>query len=91
MEEGKRRAFIKQQATARKKEGIGPSNSSIKRKPLDKIDRLPKKPKVIVGSSGVTLIEAKLPPSPIHGKGKGLMTGQGPIVEKCLVLLREDP
>ena len=35
--------------------------------------------------------EGKLPPLPVHGKGKGLMTGQVPGDEKCLILLREDP
>ena len=74
MEESKRRAYIKQQAAARKKEGMGPSNLSIKRKPLDKTDRPPKKPKVMVRFGKVTPTEAKLPP-PVHGKGKGLMTG----------------
>lgn len=90
MEKGKRRAFIKQQAAARKKEGMGPSNSSIKRKLLDKTDRQPKKPKVTVGSGRVTPIEAKLPPPPVHGKGKGFMTCQGPVDKKCPVLLHED-
>lgn len=55
MEESKRRAYIKQQAAARKKEGMGPSNSSIKRKLLDKTDRQPKKPKVTVGSGRLLL------------------------------------
>ena len=60
---------------ARKKEGTSLSNPSIKRKPSDKIDRLPKKSKVVVGSAGVTPDEGKLTPLHIHGKGKGLMTG----------------
>jgi len=74
----RRRAYIKQQAAAQKKEGTSPSNLSIKRKPLDETDRLLKKPKVAVGSVGVTPEEGKLPPPPIQEKGKGLMTGQDP-------------
>ena len=84
-------AYIKQQAAAQKKEGTGPCNPSIKRKPLDKIDCLPKKPKVPVRSTRVTPKEGKLPPPPVHRKGKGLMTGQDPVTEKRPVLLREDP
>ena len=56
--------------------GTGLVNPFTKRKPLDKIDRLPKKPKVVTGS---TIEETpdlnKLPPSPRLGKGKGVMTG----------------
>ena len=74
MKDGRRRAYIKQQAAARKKEGTGPSNPSVKRKSSDKIDCMSKKPKVGVRSARVTLEEGKLPPPPIHGKGKGLMT-----------------
>ena len=92
MEDGRRRAYIKYQAAARKKEGIGLSNPSTKRKPLDKTNRPPKKPKVTVRSIGVTPTETKLPPTPpVHGKGKGSMTSQGPADEKCPVLLHEDP
>ena len=58
----------------RKNEGTGPSNPSIKRKPLDKTDHPPKKPKVTVRSVGVTPIETKLPPPLAQGKCKGLMT-----------------
>ena len=76
MEDEMRRAYIKQQATARKKEETGPSNPSIKRKPLDKTDRPPKTPKVMVRSVKVTPTEAKLAPPPVHGMGKGLMTGR---------------
>ena len=43
MEDRRRRAYIKQQTATRKKEGMGPST---KRKPVDKIDHPPKKPKV---------------------------------------------
>ena len=53
MEDGKRRAYISQQAAIRvkkqKDEGVpskrtGPVNPFTKRKPSDKIDCLPKKP-----------------------------------------------
>ena len=53
MEDCKRRAYIKQQATTKKKQeggqnlkGMGMANPSTKRKPLEKTDRLAKKPKV---------------------------------------------
>ena len=75
----------------RKREGTGLSNPSTKRKPLDKTDCPPKKPKVMVRPIVVTPTETKLPPLPVHGKGKGLMMGQGPINEKRPVLLRKDP
>ena len=75
MEDERRRAYIKQQAAAQK-EGTSPSNPSIKRKPLDKTDRQPKTPKVMVRSVKVTPTEAKLAPPPVHGMGKGLMTGR---------------
>ena len=68
MEDGRRRVYIKQQAAARKKEGTDLSNLSMKRKPLDKTDRPPKKPKVMVGSVRV-ILKAKLHPLPIHEKG----------------------
>lgn len=90
MEDRRRKAYIKQQATVRRKEGTGPSNLSMKRKLLAKTDRTPKKPKVMVRSVGV-ILEAKLPPPPVHGKGKGLMIGKGPVNEKCPILLRKDP
>ena len=71
--------------------GMGPANSSTKRKLSDKIDRLPKKPKVAVG---LTVRETpgthKLPPLPGPGKGKGLMMDQGPVTGKHPVLFRED-
>ena len=91
MEDKRRRAYIKQQATARKKEGTGTSNSSTKRKPVDKTNHLPKKPKVTVGPVEVTRTKTKLPPPLVHGKGKGLIMGQVPANEKRLILLREDP
>ena len=95
MEEGKRRAFIKQQVAARKKQegglpnkGTGSVNPSTKRKLSEKTDCPPKKPKV----TEVVTISATTDPKkpPLVGKGKGLMTGQVPVTEKHPVLLRED-
>ena len=45
----------------------------------------------MVGSVGATPLDTKLPLPPVHGKGKGLMTGQVPADEKPLILLHEDP
>ena len=85
MEDGKRRAYICQQAAPRTKKqkeeavplkGMGSINLFIKRKPSNKIDRPPKKPKVMMGSTAKETSNLnKLPPSPCSGKGKGLMTG----------------
>ena len=70
---------------------MGTSNPSTKRKPSDKNDCPPKKPKTVKEPVMAILAEGKLPPLPVHGKGKGLMTGQVPGDEKCPVFLREDP
>ena len=68
MEESRRRAYIKQQAAKKKHEGklppkaMGQVDQSTKRKPTEKVDRLPKKPKVMTGpNAGET--PTKLPPS----------------------------
>ena len=97
MEDSKRKAFIKQQAIARKKlEGSLPpkmsqANPSTKRKSSEKVDHHPKKPKVVTGSIiGETLATSKLPPKPGPRKGKSLMKGPNPIIEKRLVLFYED-
>ena len=97
MDATKRRAVIKQQAAKKKEvEGqqpkeMGSSNSSTKRKLLEKEGRLPKKPKTILelivgleaeGKKTVTLTK--------HGAGKGLMKGPSTTQEKPPVLLRED-
>ena len=70
---------------------MGPINPSTKRKSSDKIDRLPKKPKV---AAGIAIRETsnanKLPPPSDLGKGKGLITSQGPVTKKRPILLRED-
>ena len=92
------RAFIKQQATAKKKHKgslppkvTGQANPSTKRKPSEKVDRPPKKPKVVTGLTvGETPATSKLLPKPSSGKGKGLMKGANPITEKRPILLLED-
>ena len=69
----------------------GPLNPLLKRKTSDKVNRLPKKPKVVTSSTiGETPLTTRLPPPPHPGKGKGLMTGHGPVSKKRTVLLRED-
>ena len=98
MKESKRRAFIKQQATAKKKqEGSlppkagGQANPSTKRKSSVKTDCPPKKPKVTPESAvGLRAETKKTATLPAQGKGKGLMTGHVPITEKPPILLRED-
>ena len=56
-----------------------------KRKPSDKIDRPPKKLKVVTGSTvEETPNSNKLPPPPRPGKGKGVMTSQGLVTESTL-------
>ena len=67
------------------------ANPSTKRKPSEKVDRPPKKPKVVTRSTvGETPATSKLPPKPGRGKGKGLMKGANPVTKKRLVLLRDD-
>lgn len=100
MEDGKRRAFTHQQVAARAKKqqekgvplkGTGPLNLLLKRKMMDKVDRPPKKPKVVTSSIvRETPLTTLLPPLPHPRKGKGLMTEQGLDSKKCTVLLRED-
>jgi len=100
MVDGKRKAYIHQQAVVwvkKQKEkgmpskGTGPINLFTKRKPSDKIDHPPKKPKVLTGSIVEEIPDSnKLPPPPCPRKGKGVMTGQGLVTEKRPVLLHED-
>ena len=48
MEDSKRRAYIRQQATKKKQDGSQlPKGLTTKRKLSEKTDRLPKKPKVV--------------------------------------------
>jgi len=95
MEESKKRAYIKQQATKKKQEGklppkaTGQADQSTKRKPSEKVDHPPKKTKVMTGpNAGET--PAKLPAKPGPGVRKGLMKGPVPVTKERPVLLRED-
>ena len=63
--------------------GMGPIKQFIKRKMTDKVDRPPKKPKVLITPIvGETSLSTKLPPPPRHRTGKGLMIAKGPVVEQ---------
>ena len=63
--------------------GTSPIKSFIKQKMMDKVDRPSRKPKVVITPIvGKTPLSTKLPPSPRHGNGKGLMTTKGPAVEQ---------
>ena len=98
MEDSRKRAFIKQQAVAKKKledslppKVTGQANPSTKRKLSEKADHPPKKPKVVTRSIvGETPTTSKLPPKPGPGKGKDLMTSQGLVTMKPPILLRKD-
>ena len=97
MDVAKRKAYIKQQAALQKQnEGqtpkeMGSANPSTKGKQQKKADHLPKRPKVVLEPVVGLKAEAKktvTKPSP--EKGKGLMMGSAPTIEKVPVLLRED-
>ena len=98
MDVAKRRVYIKQQAAMQKQQGgqtskgLGSANPSSKRKQLEKTNpQSPKKPKVVPELVlGLKAKGKKTVTKPIHGKGKGLMTGSIPSAEKPPVLLRED-
>ena len=79
MEESRRKAYMKAQATKKKQKSskaIAQAHPSSKRKPFEKVDRPPKKPKVVAEPTvGETAATGKLPSKP--GKGKGLMTWWG--------------
>ena len=97
MEDTKRRAAIRVQATKRKETdegamGMGSSRPSAKKRPLLKGDRAPKKQKVstkpvigLMAEGNKTVTSAK------HGGGKGLMVPPPDSQKKPRVLLREDP
>ena len=80
MDDAKRRAMIKSQATKKKEtgdvdpKGTGSSNLSIKRKQSSKGDHPPKKPKVpLEPVVGLMTEGVKTVTSVKHGAGKGLM------------------
>ena len=83
MDAAKRRAHIKQQDAMQKQQsgqtskGSGLTNPSFKRKQLEKPDRQPpKKPRVAHKPVlGLKVEGKKTITKPIHGRGKGLMTG----------------
>ena len=97
MEDAKKRAAIRVQATKRKETdegtmGTSSSKPSTKKRPLPKGDRAPKKQKVstepvigLVAEGNKTVTPAK------HGGGKGLMVFPPGSQKKPPVLLREDP
>ena len=72
--------------------GSGSANLSSKRKQPEKPNRQPsKKPKVALEPVlGLKAEGKKTVTKPVHGKGKGRMTGSVPFVEKPPILLRED-
>ncbi|KAL0008763.1 hypothetical protein SO802_010265 [Lithocarpus litseifolius] len=88
MDDTRRRAIIKQQASAKKKQeggqpskGTGSAHSSTKRKQPEKSDRLPKKPKTVPEPVVGLKAEAK----------KAIGFQEGPFVtEKLPILLRKD-
>ena len=87
MEDSKRRAFVKQQATTKKKlDGSLPPKvmgQAAKRKSPKKADHPPKKPKVVLGSIvGESPATVKLPPKPGPRKRKGLRAGEDPVTKK---------
>ena len=96
MEDSSRRAYIIQQAAAKKKQEVSlPSkatsqaNPSTKRKLSEKVDHPPKKPKVVTGpNAGET--PAKLAPKLGSEIGKSLMQGHILVPEERPILLRED-
>ena len=96
MDATRMRAYIKQQAALKKQaegqpsKGTGSSNLSTRRKQLEKIDCLHKKPRIafepVVGLKAKT----KKTVTPLGlGRGKGLMKDPS-VTEKPPVLLRED-
>ena len=96
MDDAKRRALIKAQATKKKESGdVAPSvtvaiNPSIKRKSAPKGDRQAKKPKVSLEPVVGLMAEGKTATRVKHGAGKGFMKALSNIPEKPPILLHED-
>ena len=96
MDNAKRRALIKSQATKKKESSsMAPtatmaSNPSIKRKPLSKGDRQAKKPKISLEPVVGLMAEGKTVTLVKYGASKSLMKASSTIPEKPPVLLRED-
>ena len=97
MEDAKRRAAIRNQATKRKEMdegamGTGLSRPSTKKRPLVKGDRAPKKQKVSTELVIGLMVEGNKTVTPTKlGGGKGLMVPPPSSQKKQPVLLREDP
>ena len=72
--------------------GLSSADPSSKRKQQEKTDRHPpKKPKIVPELVlGLKVEGKKTVTQLVHLKGKGLMTGSNPFIEKSPVLLRED-
>ena len=96
MDDAKRRALIKAQATKKKESGdVAPLvtvaiNPSIKRKSAPKGDRQAKKPKVSLEPVVGLMAEGKTATPVKHGAGKGFMKALSNIPEKPPILLHED-
>ena len=97
MEDTKRRATIRAQATKRKETdkaamGTGSSKPSAKKRQLPKRDRAPKKQKVLTEPVIGLMAEGNKTVTPAkHEGGKGLMVPPPSSQKKPPVLLREDP
>ena len=97
MEDAKKRAAIRVQATKRKETdegtmGTSSSKPSTKKRPLPKGDRAPKKQKVSTEPVIGLMVEGNKTVNPAkHGGDKGLMVPPPDSQKKPPVLLREDP
>ena len=97
MDDAKRRAVIRLQATKNKEAdvdpmGTGSSKPSTKRRLSSKGDRAPKKPKVSLEPVVGLMAEGAKTMTPTkHGAGKGLMIPPSSSQKKLLVLLHENP
>ena len=97
MEDAKRRAGIRNQAAKRKETdegamGTGSSKPSVKKRPLLKGDRAPKKQKVSTEPVIGLMVEGNKTATPAKpGGGKGLMVPLPGSQKKPPILLREDP
>jgi len=97
MDDAKRRALIRSQATKKKEtgdvapKGMGSSNSSTKRKQLLKEDRPAKKPKVPLEPVVGLMVEGAKTVTPVkHRASKGPMKASSTNQEKPPVHLHED-
>ena len=74
MKKSKKKAYIKAQATKKKPKApkaTSQAHPSTKRKPSEKLNRQPKKPKVVTEPTvGETATTDKLPPNLDRGKGR---------------------